>query len=144
MRKPHASVDEVGPETDELALTKPLPARTSIMPVQATKRLPATPALLVLLHPPPAGTRYPLNDESVTIGRDRRCGIATEDEEVSARHARLNRQLDGTFRIFDLNSTNGIQVNGRQIKSAVLKDGDVISLGCLVFRFQTLDGGSYR
>src|SRR5262249_11722789 len=134
--KPFLPTDEAGPETDELLPTKPLPPRTTVVPVQTTKRFAPAAAALVLLHPLPAGTRYSLFEESVTIGRNQKCGIVAEDDEVSSRHARFERRLDGTIQVVDLDSTNGTLVNGQPIKTRALRDGDLISLGSLIFRFQ--------
>jgi hypothetical protein len=57
---------------------------------------------------------------------------AAEDPALSRRHAVLRRQPDGTYAIEDLGSTNGTEVNGRQIAAgepAALRDGDRVHLG---------------
>ena len=64
----------------------------------------------------------------VLLGRSRECDIQVEDPNVSRRHAEL-RQEGATYWIVDLESTNGIEVNGRRVKRAKLDDGDRITLG---------------
>lgn len=57
---------------------------------------------------------------------------AANDPALSRRHAVLRRQGDGTYAIEDLGSTNGTEVNGRQIAAGepvTLGDGDRVHLG---------------
>ena len=62
----------------------------------------------------------------------------TEQDTVSRRHAEV--RLEGAaYWAVDLNSTNGMEVNGRRLKRAKLRQGDRITLGSseLVFRRDT-------
>jgi len=54
---------------------------------------------------------------------------------LSRRHAEL-RQEGASYWIVDLDSTNGMEVNGRATRRAKLDDGDAVTLGSteLVFR----------
>ena len=70
----------------------------------------------------------PLDKRSVVIGRSRDCDIQLADPNVSRRHAEV-RQEGATYWIVDLDSTNGIEVNGRRVKRAKLEDGDRVTLG---------------
>lgn len=70
------------------------------------------------------------------LGRDRRtCNLVFDDELLSRRHAYVLGQPDGTWMIMDINSSNGIQVNGRAIEYVRLHDGDKVELGGLSFTF---------
>jgi hypothetical protein len=72
-----------------------------------------------LLVPPGGGT----------IGRSRDCEIVLEDSGVSRRHAEI-RPTGGGWTIEDLGSTNGVAVNGRDIRGAEpLRPGDRVELG---------------
>ncbi len=71
---------------------------------------------------------FPLNEDELYIGRSLENAIRLDDEKVSRRHARLFKDEEG-WRIEDLGSTNGIQVNGVSVASARLKDGDRIRIG---------------
>jgi hypothetical protein len=64
----------------------------------------------------------------VVIGRSRDCEVQLTDPNVSRRHAEL-RQEGATYWIVDLDSTNGIEVNGKRVKRAKLNDGDTVTLG---------------
>jgi pSer/pThr/pTyr-binding forkhead associated (FHA) protein len=41
----------------------------------------------------------------------------------------------GDWQIVDLNSTNGVKVNGRRVANARISPGDEITLGTKVFTF---------
>jgi predicted component of type VI protein secretion system len=64
----------------------------------------------------------------VLLGRSRECDIQVEDPNVSRRHAEL-RQEGSAFWIVDLESTNGLEVNGRRVKRAKLDPGDTFTVG---------------
>jgi Protein of unknown function (DUF3662)/FHA domain len=64
----------------------------------------------------------------LVIGRSRECDIQLNDPNVSRRHAEL-RQEGASYWIVDLESTNGIEVNGRRLKRAKLEDGDRVTIG---------------
>ncbi|MEW6364322.1 MAG: FHA domain-containing protein [Acidobacteriota bacterium] len=63
------------------------------------------------------------------IGRDQGNDLVLPDTSVSRYHATISRASDFSYTIKDLNSTNGTIVNGTQVDSAVLKDGDDVDLG---------------
>lgn len=69
-----------------------------------------------------------LTHERMIIGRLRSCEICLEDINVSREHAALQHGPEG-WTITDLDSTNGTFVNGERISRALLKDGDVITVG---------------
>ncbi len=71
---------------------------------------------------------FPLNEDTLHIGRSVENAVRIDDEKVSRRHARLRKDSEG-WRIEDLGSTNGIRVNGVAVVSARLKDGDRIQIG---------------
>jgi hypothetical protein len=81
------------------------------------------------------GSRHPLEKPVVVIGRSKDTDIRVNDPNVSRRHAEIRRE-GSTFWIVDLDSTNGVAVNGRALKRARLDDEDRITLGSteLVFR----------
>lgn len=74
------------------------------------------------------------------IGRDPNCLVHADDEFASARHAQvLWRAEDQAWWVEDNLSRNGTFVNGQRVVRSRLKDGDVIGIGRLRFRFE-LDG----
>ena len=83
----------------------------------------------------PDGTRVPLADEPVTIGRMADCAIVLTDESVSRRHAEI-RRAGSNIVVVDLGSTNGTKVNGAGVKERRLTDGDEITVGNTSMRFE--------
>jgi hypothetical protein len=77
---------------------------------------------------------HELTRDIVTIGSAALNHIVIDDPAVSAQHAILARVAD-SYRLKDLHSTNGTQVNGVSISDAELKDGDKIQFGSVVAVF---------
>ena len=78
--------------------------------------------------------KYYINKEEVFIGRDpNRCQIILDDPESSQVHAVIRRK--GTFcEIEDLNSTNGVILNGARINQSLLSNKDEFLIGSTSFR----------
>jgi hypothetical protein len=78
---------------------------------------------------------HELVGDVITIGSAPLNHIVIDNPAVSAQHAMLARVAD-SYRLKDLNSTNGTQVNGVSITDAELKDGDKIQFGSVVAVFR--------
>lgn len=63
----------------------------------------------------------------IIIGREEGCDLVLNSSSVSRRHARVTSDLH-VLRVEDLDSKNGITVNGRKVHSQVLNAGDVIGI----------------
>jgi hypothetical protein len=74
------------------------------------------------------GTRHEVAGSRALLGRSKECDVRISDPNVSRRHAEV-RQEGSAYWIVDLDSTNGVLVNGRRQKRAKLDDGDQITLG---------------
>lgn len=81
------------------------------------------------------GTRHVLDGPRATIGRSDDADCVLRDPNISRIHAELHQGSGGEWEIVDLNSTNGIKVNGRRQSSARLRDGDQVTVGTTTFRF---------
>jgi pSer/pThr/pTyr-binding forkhead associated (FHA) protein len=77
---------------------------------------------------------HELVEDIVMIGRGPSNHIVIDHPTVSAQHAILARIAD-SYRLNDLHSTNGTQINGVSITDAELKDGDKIRFGSVVAVF---------
>ena len=75
-----------------------------------------------------AGRAHEVTSTSVVLGRSREADIRIADTNVSRRHAEL-RQEGAGYWIVDLGSTNGVELNGKRIDRARVRDGDRITLG---------------
>lgn len=74
-------------------------------------------------------TVVPLVRDEISIGRKEGNTVRLTERNVSRRHARLYK-ANGSYRLEDLHSYNGIRVNGQRIsKETALKAGDQIRIG---------------
>jgi hypothetical protein len=74
------------------------------------------------------GTRIiPLNQTFIKIGRQLDNHIILEDPRVSRTHAQI-KLINDHYVIFDMHSTGGTHINGRQVEQSVLYPGDVIGI----------------
>jgi pSer/pThr/pTyr-binding forkhead associated (FHA) protein len=71
---------------------------------------------------------YVLNKERMTIGRKPHNDVVIDNLAVSGEHAAIVTILNDSF-LEDLDSTNGVMVNGAQVKKHFLQNNDVIEIG---------------
>ncbi|MBI3479171.1 MAG: FHA domain-containing protein [Nitrosomonadales bacterium] len=71
---------------------------------------------------------YPLNKERITIGRKTHNDIVIDNLAVSGEHAAVVTILHDSF-LEDLDSTNGLEVNGKPTKKHFLQNNDLIEIG---------------
>ena len=89
------------------------------------------------------GRRFALKDPVITIGRDSSNTIRLRDPEASRRHAEIVRKESGRT-IRDLESSNGLFINGSQAQSRRLVNGDQIQIGktVLLYASRAVDIGA--
>ena len=76
------------------------------------------------------GATFKLGKRALTIGRDPGNLIQVVDENVSRRHAMISWSGDDAAHILkDLNSQNGVTVNGKAVQERKLSIGDRILIG---------------
>ncbi|MFC1493716.1 FHA domain-containing protein [Thermodesulfobacteriota bacterium] len=85
-------------------------------------------AFLEIIEREGVGKRVELEEEEVTIGRVPECKIQLLVENVSRRHARILYRNE-EYCIEDLESKNGVYVNGIRVEKCVLRRHDVIEIG---------------
>ena len=83
-----------------------------------------------------AGGTFGLTGGSVTVGRDGENEIVLAENTVSRYHARIIQDGSGQFVLTDLESANGVFVNGTRVQRAMLAHGDEVKIGDNYFRFQ--------
>lgn len=71
---------------------------------------------------------YPLNKERMIIGRKAHNDIVIDNLAVSGEHAAIVTILNDSF-LEDLDSTNGLEVNGVPTKKHFLQNNDLIEIG---------------
>lgn len=78
------------------------------------------------------GVRHPLVPPGLVLGRGSEADLRINDPGVSRRHARIS-VVDDDGRLFitidDLNSTNGVILNGHKVSTAELTDGSRLEIG---------------
>ncbi len=129
--------------------TEPVPARTSSPePIEAQPTIPVrtlgemspkgeaapAPARLVVLSTELAGMEFMLGRASVVIGRTDENDVQLNHRSISRHHAKVVRDGD-RYTIVDLQSANGVRVNGDDYERIELNPGDIVELGHVKMRF---------
>jgi pSer/pThr/pTyr-binding forkhead associated (FHA) protein len=95
--------------------------------------VPAVASASLTVHTPgKALSEVKLARGKLTIGRSSSAGndlVLEGDGMVSRRHARIEMEADGSFTLYDLETTNGTRVNGKKVDNRTLRDGDEIVIG---------------
>ena len=68
-----------------------------------------------------------------TVGRSARAEFIVEAALVSRLHCRLTADASDQLLVENLESTNGITVNGGRVERAMLKPGDILTVGRVDF-----------
>lgn len=76
---------------------------------------------------------FKLARAEVLIGRGEKCGVQLQVASVSREHVKIEFKL-GTYIATDQQSSNGLVVNGRNVRRTSLRDGDVLQLGEAILR----------
>lgn len=81
-----------------------------------------------VLNPVGGGDPIPLLRNTLLIGRRESCDICLRFANISGRHCEMTFR-DGYWIVRDLNSTNGIKVNGDRVMEKALRPGDELMIG---------------
>jgi hypothetical protein len=112
------SIDTAGPQS---AAVGALELRVAI----ATEE-PSLPPLCLTIRG--AGRTVPIMRSDVIVGRHSQADIRLPLPDVSRRHCRIV-YAGGTWHVRDLNSLNGVYINGVRVTEAPLSHRDVITIG---------------
>lgn len=85
-------------------------------------------ALLISTRGAVSGSRYLLDEDEITVGRDLRADILLDDSTVSRSHA-VFRRVNGAYSVIDAGSLNGTYVNRQRVDQKQLNNGDEIMIG---------------
>lgn len=101
---------------------------------------------LIALTGAAAGREFPITGSGGVLGRGPGSTFQIEDAGVSRRHLRLT-PIPDSFRptrrlalLQDLDSTNGVRVNGQRVRRKILRGGEKVMVGESVLRFERRDG----
>ena len=84
---------------------------------------------------------FEFNQDEITLGRVMDNDITINDKSVSRHHVKIILN-QGTAELVDLDSSNGTELNGKQIKTAPLHDQDVFNIGNIPVQFICPEAGS--
>jgi diguanylate cyclase (GGDEF)-like protein len=98
------------------------------------EKRPRTEACLVVIYGQRMGTRFPVKQGELLIGRSSQAHLQIDHESVSRRHARV-MSTDGRIEISDMGSTNGTYVNDEIVQARELTDGDLIKVGRTILKY---------
>lgn len=119
------------PKNDDWADESTNPINVSLMPLS----LESQPSSLQMVTGPGAPKTYELYREEVVVGRAIDADIPINSTDLSRKHIMLKRGQAGAWTVLDLESRNGLYLNGVKVHSALLHDGDNLQLGTVVFVF---------
>jgi pSer/pThr/pTyr-binding forkhead associated (FHA) protein len=80
------------------------------------------------LVPIGGGDSIPLIRELLTVGRRESCDVCMRFPNISGLHCQLIFR-NGYWYVRDLNSTNGVKVNGTRVQEKVLHPRDEVTIG---------------
>jgi Ca-activated chloride channel family protein len=107
-----------------------------VMQVRSPQRVIApVKARLIGVSTPVQGVVFELYADSI-VGRSTDSDFRVDHDSLSRRHARFV-YVDGAYMVQDFGSTNGTKLNGTHVDSCALADKDEVTIGALVFRFET-------
>jgi pSer/pThr/pTyr-binding forkhead associated (FHA) protein len=96
-------------------------------------------SLEILNEGPMKGTRFPLREALVHVGRGAHNDVRLADDSVSETHAKLQRRDDGWY-VVDMGSTNGTYVGGARIAGERKLEGTPdVRFGGMKMRFVRAD-----
>jgi hypothetical protein len=142
--------DAEAPTPDDSLGAMPTPVVASAAPVASanpalagvsgTQVISAADAQASGLHPETMtlilnGERIPLTKRVTSLGRSRERDVVVVDPNVSRQHCEI-RHVGYDYFLIDLDSTNGVSVNGRPVTRHALADGDVITMGATQIRVE--------
>lgn len=125
-------------ESAAIPVTTTEPDAKATIPMATAYRgqlLTERPNRLVMLVGPTPGVEYPLDRERITVGRAEDAIISVNHNSVSRLHCEIHAFGDGRFEIVDKGSSNGVRVNGVELRRSLIEAGDVIELGDVRFKF---------
>ncbi|HXQ25254.1 MAG TPA: FHA domain-containing protein [Candidatus Acidoferrales bacterium] len=76
-----------------------------------------------------------LGDRPISIGRAKSSSLVLDNASISRLHAVVRSTPDGEWEIIDRASSNGVKINGKAVKEAVLRANDEVILGEYRMRF---------
>lgn len=94
-----------------------------------------TPQLVALTE----GPNLVLDKPILLVGRHQECDVQIPSRKISRKHCCI-AQVSDYIVVRDLQSTNGIRVNGERTPEGVLRNGDELTIGNMKYRLEWTNG----
>ncbi|HWE39128.1 MAG TPA: FHA domain-containing protein [Isosphaeraceae bacterium] len=86
------------------------------------------------------GPDIQLDRAMLVVGRHPQCDARLDSIRVSRQHCCMTQGQNGELVVRDLNSTNGIRINGQRVSEGRLKPGDELSIAHIRYRLEDGQG----
>ena len=86
-----------------------------------------------MLTPVGGGDPFPLSKTEIVVGRSKSCDVFLNHTNVSGRHCKLVLS-EGYWYVIDLQSTNGVKVNGIKVTDRRVDPGALLAISKHMFR----------
>jgi len=93
------------------------------------------PCVLKQTQGPGSPRGFVLGEGKMVLGRSAEADIKIDSNEVSRRHLVFTKR-GPEYSCADLNSRNGVYLNGVKIHSTILKDGDSLQIGSVILVYR--------
>jgi FHA domain-containing protein/von Willebrand factor type A domain-containing protein len=134
--KPEEMPEEQPVAAPVMAAAPAGPMKTMALNVNVSGGAPAV-GWIVATSGKHADQTFKLKPARTLIGTGGDCDVKVEDQFMSSHHCEVRFQ-GGSFKLFDLGSTNGIVVNDKKVAEHELVDNDQFRLGRTEFKFKSI------
>ena len=87
------------------------------------------------------GPNLVLDKPILLVGRHQECDVQIPSRKISRKHCCIAQVADYVV-VKDLQSTNGIRVNGERMREGVLHHGDELTIGNMKYRLEWPSNGA--
>jgi pSer/pThr/pTyr-binding forkhead associated (FHA) protein len=101
----------------------------------ATEQRQRRPDRLVVVIGPVPGAEYSLEGDRLSVGRAEEAQVSVNHASVSRLHAELHALGQGRWEVVDQGSSNGIRINGVDLRRGIIEPGDALEFGDVRLRF---------
>ncbi|MEZ4437868.1 MAG: FHA domain-containing protein [Polyangiaceae bacterium] len=93
------------------------------------------PDRLICVIGPTPGSEHVLEGDRITLGRAEEAVICINHASVSRLHAEMHNLGQSRWEVVDQGSSNGLRINGVELRRGIIEPGDALELGDVRLRF---------